>query len=169
MDKDPAKAYNAYTHACENGDQRGCHALGLMHAEGRHVPQNIPAALGHLGSACSAGEGVSCGAMALILRLQSPPDIEKSLVYCRKGCELGDLDSCAQEAYIFTQPPRSDMKQAAHLFKRYCNQSHAKSCFNYAVMLYKGQGVAEDREHSLRVMSFACELGDAEACSSIGR
>jgi len=168
-DVDNAKARTLYEKACSEKDAKGCHGLGLMYAEGRGVEQNVSVAVKMLGVACELEEGASCGAAAYLLRSQTQPDLNSSLMYAQKGCGFGNLDACAQEAFIYTQPPRTNLPQAAHLFKTNCSRNHAKSCFNYAAMLHQGQGVAADPNEALRVMKHACVLGDAEACAVLNR
>ena len=168
-DVDIEKARSLYEKACSDKDPKGCHSLGLMYAEGRGVEQNISVAVKMLGVACEMKEGVSCGAASYLLRSQQQPDLTSSLSYAQKGCGFGNMDACAQEAFIYTQPPRTNWPQAAHLFKENCARNHAKSCFNYAAMLHKGQGVTTDANEALRVMKHACVLGDGEACAVLNR
>ena len=168
-DVDLEKSRTLYEKACSQKDPKGCHGLGLMYAEGRGVEQNISVAVKMLGTACEMKEGVSCGAASYLLRSQTSPDLASSLMYAQKGCEFGNLDACAQEAFIYTQSPRVNLPQAAHLFKENCSRNHAKSCFNYAAMLHQGQGVASDPQEAFRVMKHACVLGDGEACAILQR
>ncbi len=168
-DANVEEARGFYEKACTMKDPKGCHGLGLMYAEGRGVEQNVSVAIKMLGVACEMKEGVSCGAAAYLLRSQSTPDLSSSLQFAQKGCGYGNLDACAQEAFIYTQPPRTNLPQAAHLFKQNCARNHAKSCFNYAAMLHQGQGVAVDPTEALRVMKHACVLGDGEACAVLNR
>ena len=168
-DVDVERARTLYEKACSEKDAKGCHGLGLMYAEGRGVEQNISVAVKMLGVACEMKEGVSCGAASYLLRSQASPDLTSSLMYAQKGCGYGNLDACAQEAFIYTQSPRTNLPQAAHLFKENCSRNHAKSCFNYAAMLHQGQGVPSDPTEAFRVMKHACVLGDAEACTILQR
>ena len=155
-----------YEKACSAKDAKGCHGLGLMYAEGRGVEQDISVAVKMLGIACEMKEGVSCGAASYLLRSQTSPDLASSLMYAQKGCGYGNLDACAQ-TFIYTQSPRINFPQAAHLFKEDCSRNHAKSCFNYAAMLHQGQGVPSDPQEAFRVMKHACVLGDAEKRGTI--
>ena len=167
LDQDNAMAVQFYQLACTNNEATGCHALGLMHAEGRSFVKNVDIAIQFLDKACQLKQSSSCGVVALLYRMQTPMNIAKSLEYSQKGCALNDLDSCSQEAFIYTQEPYADYPKAASLFKNYCSQNHAKSCFNYAVMLYQGQGISVDQEQSLRVMKYSCTLGYQEACKTL--
>lgn len=167
IDQNEKRAFELYKWACDQKESTGCHALGLLYTEGRSVEKNSQTGARYLSLACELGQGSSCGVMALLYRMQTPPNIQEALRSAQKGCQVGDLDSCSQEAFIYTQAPRTDLPKAASLFKRYCAQNHAKSCFNYAVMLYNGQGVSIDKQQSLKVMEYSCTLGYAEACKTL--
>ena len=91
------------------------------------------------------------------------------MTYAKKGCQGGDINSCATEAFLYSNAPYTDKGRAAFLFGQACERNHAKSCFNYAVLLYQGDGVPRDEVRSRMVMQRACSLGEQPACRAIGR
>lgn len=112
------KAAQNYRAACEKGEPRGCHQLGVMMIMGEGIPTAPARGLVFLSKACDAKLQPSCEQLLKVLTIQcgrSEPDadactvlgrlhikgergiemnIVKGVEYLRRGCGGGDSDGC---------------------------------------------------------------------------
>lgn len=110
------KAAQSYRFACDKGDLRGCHNLGIMKINAEGIPRDGPGGLLLLNKACESGQRPSCEQMIKTLsmlcsrndgdactilgRLYIKGDrgletnVTKGVEYLQKGCTAGDKDGC---------------------------------------------------------------------------
>lgn len=110
------KAAASYRFACQKGDMRGCHNLGVMMINAEGIPADRPGGLLLLNKSCDSGQRASCDQMVRLLtvlcgrsdgdactilgRLYIKGDkgletnVTKGLEYLRRGCSAGDKDGC---------------------------------------------------------------------------
>ena len=63
-----------------------------------------------------------------------------------------------------------DLDVAHRLFLTGCDQGHGLSCHRLALLHYSGHGLPEkDYARATSLMTSACNLGDLEACTTLGR
>jgi len=112
------KAAQNYRTACEKGEPRGCHQLGVMMIMGEGIPPAPARGLAFLSRACDAKLLPSCDQLLKVLTIQcnrTEPDADactvlgrlhlkgergidtniiKGVEYLRPGCRGGDNDGC---------------------------------------------------------------------------
>ncbi|MGC4067901.1 MAG: tetratricopeptide repeat protein [Polyangiaceae bacterium] len=90
---------------------------------------------------------------------------------CEKQCASNDAESCATAGYFYQlgkggldrSPERS-----FELASKGCSLGSALGCYNRALLLDSGEGVAKNRGEALNDFDAACRHGIGEACFAAG-
>ena len=118
--KDPAGALAAYRLGCEANSVEACAALGAMLLLGPKATRDISEARAHLGTACTAGLGPTCGVLG-----DTAETPEDALTWWVRGCEHDDTWSCwrGYRALRKEEPDR-----AIQLATVACEQGFRRAC-----------------------------------------
>ena len=165
-EKNVTRALLYFKGACDAGVGQGCFSLALAHLEGKGKPQNIGEGIRLMTKACENLDTRGCAKSAALLRHEGRVAEARALLEI--GCKAEDSESCAQLAFLLSKDTPPDYPRAAALFSAACTQGHVHSCFNYAVMLHKGQGVAPQPRRATMLLKESCRLGVKEACQVTG-
>lgn len=94
--KDPFRAFDYSTRACELYDSDGCALLGFSYALGKGVLQDIHKALHYLAKSCDMKNGKGCNGAGMISeRLNNNEEARR---YFQKSCELKYQKGCENYA-----------------------------------------------------------------------
>ena len=82
--------------ACDAGDMRGCHDLGVMYADGNGVEKNEQKAVELYKKACDGGEMLGCFNLGTMYAKGSgtEKDLGKAAELFKKACDGGDMNGC---------------------------------------------------------------------------
>jgi TPR repeat protein len=90
---------------------------------------------------------------------------------CVKQCASGDAGSCAAAGYLYLVGQgglERSPERAFELASKACQLGSALGCYNRALQLDAGTGVAKDRSQALVEFDAACSRGIGEACFASG-
>ena len=126
----------------------------------RHVDNNSPEAIYHLGQAYFHG-----------LYEVLPKNYKKAAKIWKRGAELGDLTSMYSLGYLLEHGSESDgikvnKKKAKQLYQRAADRGYARAQYNLSCMLYK-EGPSSYRE-SFRYCKLAADRGYTSAEYNLG-
>lgn len=120
---------------------------------------------------CGMGYAASCNTLAFYYyngKVVQVDHTKAQKLYHRVCAELGDQLGCFNEANIM-RTTRKDPKSALVSYQSACNAGHQPSCYNLAVMTYKG--VAMDKPHKKRAKKLfnkSCQAGYKKSCKVVG-
>ena len=108
-------AFGEFNFACQKGDKRGCHQLGLLYVYAPKPKKDTDKAFKIFVKNCDGGHAASCfvpswfyadGISAII-------DAKKSLDMITKSCDIGYGEGCAEpaRAYARNQNAQQDVKK----------------------------------------------------------
>ena len=138
------RIHSALERACAGGEMSACVDLAAR-VGGRRAEELYR-------SACDAGEGRGCHALAAIVRQSWK--LESQLVAAvqldEKACELGTVDGCvtAGQAYLFGSGVVQDAEHGLELLERGCTPEIGSSCETLAQIWEQGIGVRSDPERA---------------------
>jgi TPR repeat protein len=91
----------------------------------------------------------------------------------RKACELGHADACRGLAGMFDfgqgldrNPRRASefWARAVKLHRTGCDGGGMRDCFELGILMFRGQGIAQDQPEAARLYRQACDGGNANGC-----
>lgn len=94
--KDPFKAFDYSTMACELYDSDGCGLLGLAYVLGNGVPQDTHQGLYYLIKSCDMQNAKGCNGAGVVLRGLN--NDEEAKAYFKRSCELKYQEGCSNYA-----------------------------------------------------------------------
>lgn len=116
--RDPTKAFQMYTYACQNGSDLGCFYLAEMYVSGpllygEGVPQDLVKGRAMLETLCANNlvvvGGMACSQLGFLVGegRGGIKDSERAVRLFQRGCELHDIVGCDGPARL-----RNGMRQA---------------------------------------------------------
>jgi hypothetical protein len=173
-------ALDHFTRACKNGDPRGCYNVGVLTEPKMREnagaagpdPLLVAAVTTAYSDACDLGFQRGCAMLVPYLRglEYAVHDSAKAITVARAACEAGENFACAElaEIYYTGEGTAPDLPEAARLFRHLCDaQWQADSCFNYALMLGKGEVGAPEASGVVRYYRLGCRRGSDAACINL--
>ena len=161
--KDPVKAEEMFTRACEAKDPEGCYKLGIgwgsdtdslerfrFACEANHAD-----ACAELGYAYSKGKGVT-------------PDPVRARELAERACTAGSSNGCANLGIYLLQGRGgpADLPRAATVSRKACDAGNGGACSRLADLYEDGRGVTKDLIAARRISQRACDLGGG--CNNLG-
>ena len=158
--------------AAEQGDAEAQHNLGLMHAEGRGVPQDDGEAVQWYRKAAEQGLAeaqVKLGAMYATGR-GVPQDDGEAVQWYRKAAEQGLAKAQSHLGFMYAvgRGVPQDDGEAVQWYRKAAEQGLAKAQSHLGFMYAVGRGVPQDDGEAAQWYRQAAEQGDAEAQFSLG-
>ncbi|MCB9795593.1 MAG: sel1 repeat family protein [Alphaproteobacteria bacterium] len=172
VDKQAAVAL--YARACELGDGNGCKNLGYLYQHGAGVPVDITEALAQYEAGCALDHVSSCGMVAELHFGGQAPNSSDVVAFSRYGqvCSLGAGMGCYFAGVMKKQgrAPAEDEVAAFTWMVRGCRaaQPYAPACVQ-AGLISEGDGTERGPVIAREAYVRACELGEADGCSEVGR
>ena len=161
--KDPAKAEEMFTRACEAKDPEGCYQLGLgwgsdasslerfrFACEAKHAD-----ACAELGYAYSNGKGIT-------------PDPVRARELAERACDGGSRNGCANLSIylLLGRGGPIDLARAATVSRKACDAGDGNACSRLADLYEDGRGVTKDLIAARRISQRACDHGGG--CNNLG-
>jgi tetratricopeptide (TPR) repeat protein len=157
--------------ACEGGDQKACHNLGVLYENGEGVTQDYAQARAFYQKACDLGEMLGCKGLGYLYQFGrgGPLDYGQSRVLYQKACEGGEMLSCDSLGVLYDngQGVTQDYAQARTLFQKACDGGDMYGCKNLGTLYQDGRGVPQDYGQARALYKKACDGGYAGACDNL--
>lgn len=169
-----------YRRACDGGDLRACHNLGLSFEVGEGGAQSATLAASLYERACEGGLAVSCSHLGALYFGEAEAAARaggargeegrgwatRAQERLRRACELGAREGCSRLATLLTSPwvsPRR-VEEAWGLWERACDASAGERPEPYACLELSQWSLRHPDERRA-----LCAQGAAEACLSLDR
>jgi len=168
-----SQAAELYRRACDGGERKGCHDLGLMYYRGEGVAKDLNRAAGLYKRACDAGGTGGCLDLGLMyLRGEGvPKDPKRAADFYKRACDAGSPPGCTDlgRMYHNGEGVEKDLNRAADFFKRACDAAGTGGCLDLGLMYLRGQGVPMDRNRAADLFKKACDAGLDRGCENLAR
>ncbi|MBH23504.1 MAG: hypothetical protein CMH57_03370 [Myxococcales bacterium] len=186
--KDPKRAHELHTRACEGGWPAACFSLALMLKD--QTPPRPQEALVAASKACRAGVVRACAytARALGEGRSVARDLKSAARFHEVACEAGSLRDCLSLALLLDDGTPEEPARVAALYEKACEGSDdlLLACARLGKMLGLGLGVPEDLKRGqelllkacnavptscglgVKVFQKGCDRGDADICNDLG-
>ncbi len=168
-----SQAAELFRRACDGGERKGCHDLGLMYFRGEGVAKDLHRAADLYKRACEAGGTGGCLDLGLMyLRGDGvPKDLNRAADFYKRACDLGSPPGCTDLGRMYSdgEGVAKDPNRAAELFKRACDGGGAGGCADLGMMYMHGHGVPKDRDRAAELFKKACDMGLDRACENLAR
>lgn len=170
LDRDSARALDAFRRACALGVERGCTNREILATRLRGRAGD-PATRAAWAAACEAGDGGAC--VDLGRALQGEGEAAAAAARYRQSCGADPRSSggraCTDLGVLLLRGQPPDPALAASYFKRGCAGGDPAGCMNAARALYLGEGVGRDPTLARQYLDTACRGGSRAACSRLER
>ncbi len=168
-----AQAAELYRRACDGGERKGCHDLGLMYYNGEGVMQDLNRAAGLYKRACDEGGTGGCLDLGEMYSRGDgvPKDLNRAADLFKRACDAGGAPGCTDlgRMYRHGEGVAQDLNRAADLFKKACDAGGSVGCLDLGEMYIRGQGVLEDRNRAADLFKKACDAGVHRGCENLAR
>ena len=101
--KDYDKAFESFKKACDDGNMRACHNLGVMYEKGNGVEKNEQKAVELYKKVCDGGEMFGCHNLGVMYTNGNgvEKDFGKAAELFKKACDGGDMNGCRSLDIIY--------------------------------------------------------------------
>jgi TIR domain/Sel1 repeat len=169
--KEFLQAAELYRRACDGGERKGCHDLGLMYYRGDGVAQDLNHAADFFKRACDAGGPAGCLDLGLMyLRGEGvPKDLNRAADLYRRACDAGAPPGCTDLGRMYRNGEGvvQDLNRAADFFKRACDAGGSVGCLDLGSMYLRGEGVPKDLNRAADLFTRACNAGVNRGCENL--
>ncbi len=168
------RALEALEQGCKLGSMLSCAELGIRYRDGLGVEVQREKALDLFEQACALGEPSGCLGLGTLAEREAKraiaggadgaSSLKQAMELYRRACEGGWPEGCTAAGMLF-QHGYGDLSD--HGLKWYdwaCRGGDAQGCYRLAVMLSKGDGVAQNEGRAVELYRYACENGIPDAC-----
>gem|GEM_PF-1814648 len=125
-------AFGEFNFACQKGDKRGCHQLGLLYVYAPKHKKDTDKAFKIFVKNCDGGHAASYFVPSWFYDggISATKDAKKSLDMITKSCDIGYGAGCAEpaRAYARGQNAQQDVKKEQIFTERACLNGYFKSC-----------------------------------------
>ncbi|HYW39651.1 MAG TPA: TIR domain-containing protein [Terriglobales bacterium] len=168
-----SQAAELYQKACDGGERKGCHDLGLMYYKGEGVVKDLNRAARLFKRACDAGGSGGCQDLGLMYSRGEgvAKDLIRAADLYKRACDAGAAPGCTDLGLMYNKGEgvAKDLNRAADLFKRACGAGGSGGCLNLGSMYLRGQGVPKDLDRAADLFKKACDLGLDRGCENLAR
>ena len=168
-----SQAAELYRKACDGGERKGCHDLGLMYYRGEGMAKDLNRAAGLFKRACDAGGSGGCQDLGLMYSRGEgvAKDLTRAAGLFKRACDAGIAPACTDLGLMYYkgEGEAKDLVHAADLYKRACDAGGSGGCLNLGSMYLRGQGVSMDRNRAADLFKKACDLGNDRGCENLAR
>jgi len=165
------QAAELFRRACDGGERKGCHDLGLMYFNGEGVAKDLNRAAGLYKRACDAGGVGGCLDLGLMyLRGEGvAKDPNRAADFYKRACDAGGAPGCTDLGRMYRdgEGVAKNLDRAADLFKRACDGGGAVGCEDLGSMYLHGDGVPKDRNLAANLFKKACDGGLNRGCEHL--
>gem|GEM_PF-3450704 len=155
---------------CHQNNAQACLRIGLLWAEGKNGPKNLPKAREFYEAACDMEMWDGCVLLENLLAIEEDQKgLEKIKKISADRCEIGQSKACYLLAMMWhdgTGGPK-DSVSSREYFSRACELEHARSCIFVGNMWAEGKGGAQDHTVAREFFSRSCDLYDGVGCLAL--
>jgi uncharacterized protein len=166
-----SQAAELYRKACDGGERKGCHDLGLMYYRGEGMTKDLNRAAGLFKRACDAGGSGGCQDLGLMYSRGEGvvKDLNRAAGLFKRACDAGIAPGCTDLGLMYYkgEGEAKDLLHAADLFKRACDAGGSGGCLNLGSMYSRGEGVSMDRNRAADLFKKACDFGLDRGCENL--
>jgi len=166
-----SQAAELYRKACDGGERKGCHDLGLMYYRGEGMERDLNQAAGLFKRACDAGGFGGCQDLGLMYSRGEgvAKDLNRAAGLFKRACDAFLAPGCTDLGLMYYkgEGEAKDLNHAADLFKRACDAGGSGGCLNLGTMYRRGEGVSMDRNRAADLFKKACDLGNDRGCENL--
>jgi TPR repeat protein len=170
--KEFSQAAELYRKACDGGERKGCHDLGLMYYRGEGVAKDLDRAADLFKRACDAGGSGGCQDLGLMYSRGEgvAKDLNRAAGLFKRACDAFIAPGCTDLGLMYYkgEGEAKDLNHAADLFQRACDAGGSGGCLNLGRMYRRGEGVPIDRNRAADLFRKACDLGLDRGCENRG-
>lgn len=152
---------------CAGETRQACFDLGVLLAEGRHVPRDDARAAALFTRACGTDLGTECQKLGTLLdgRRDRPDDDARAPGLLAGACDKEFAGACLELGSRLEEGRgmRKDEARAEAIYAKSCDHNHGQSCFNLGALLAKRPG-AVSQAHATAAYARGCALGSQDAC-----
>jgi TPR repeat protein len=168
-----SQAAELYRRACDGGERKGCHDLGLMYYNGEGVAKDLNRAADLYKRACDEGGTGGCMDLGEMYSRGEgvPKDLKRAADFFKRACDAGGAPGCTDlgRMYRHGEGVTQDLNRAADLFKKACDAGGSVGCLDLGEMYMRGQGVLKDRNRAADLFKKACDAGVHRGCENLAR
>lgn len=158
-------AFGKFNFACQKGDKRGCHQLGLLYVYAPKPKKDTDKAFKIFVKNCDDGHAASCFVPSWFYAggISATIDAKKSLDMIIKSCDIGYGEGCAEpaRAYARSQNAQQDVKKEQIFTQRPAQTDTSKVAWKRKNFT-KGQRTRTIKTD--KIFDVSCERGIYEAC-----
>jgi TPR repeat protein len=159
---------------CSESNQHGCVLLARSMERGEDgIERDANRAFELFREACTRSSPTGCyeyGQLALRADGDRPADVPAAMRALGAACDDNEAQACVMLAGIVERIEHPETpRRVAALYGRACQLENPGACLVMAVLVLRGQGVAQDVERALPMLDRACTAGAGSACSELAR
>ncbi len=171
--------------ACDGGFGRACYDLGVRYLLGDTVAHDVTRAVEHVIQACDLQDPAACQFAGMLARdgVGIPRAGNTARGFFARACDLGAYQACAELELPDAVPGDEELRVIAESpvehnglgdtplrrTARLCDAGYMVGCTALAQAYAEGAGVESDIAHATDLRDRACDWGELEACSALGR
>jgi TPR repeat protein len=167
--KDPVRAGQLFTFACNKGLVIACSNLGILYEKGEGMEMDIGRAVELYRRACDGGDAkYGCSLLAHMFEQGKgvTADVSRAKVLRERACDAGHAPDCF--ALGLRQEKAKNLPKAASLFQRACDGGVAQACVKVGEAFSTGRGMERDPTAAVSALERACNAGSQEGCGAYG-
>lgn len=162
FEANPEQSFYWFNEAAKKGSDVGMYNLGYCYKNGFGVEVDVEQAaewfkksaeLGRLDAMCELGEYYQ----------DSLVDFKKAKMWYLKAAELGNAEAQNKLSVLYAENLVPNYEEAIKWCKEAMQQNYPDAYRNYAMWLWNGTGVKEDREEAMKMMQKAISFGHPNA------
>lgn len=162
-----ALAEATFRQGCKDGDAHSCSVLGVMYETGHGVVRDERRAARLFGRSCQRGNARACVSMGRMM--ENGKSVRRDLAGAEMmydaACRANERQGCFELGRLHAD--RGEMRRAAKLLGRACDDGYALACDALGVMTQEGRGVRESPARAKSLFLRACRGGHTEACERL--
>lgn len=132
--RDDARALELFVRGCDGGELESCNDLGMLHQQGRGVPQDAPRARSLYQRACEGSVAVACTNLGSMMASGQggPQDYVGALELYTRACDAKDALGCNELGGLYEGGlgVAKNSGRALDLYRRACASRLPKACEN---------------------------------------
>lgn len=169
VERDLARAGEAYARACDGGAFDVCNTVGEMHRQTGPLEGGAERAEALFQRACDGGSSAGC--LNLGLAFAERDDFVRAVTLYERSCNGGWAPGCHQvgHAYETGEGVRADGQKALAWYGQACDGEFVDACVSAATVYMTGTLVPADTAWAQRFLSRAVALLDQGCQAGAGR
>ena len=168
---DYQKSFEFFEKGCRLDNAISCHGLAWLYDQGIGVQKDSKKAYKTYLKSCNLGWNLGCTNVGSMLATGTgvEQDTHKAIGFYKKSCATDERKACELLTILERQEKEIESnKKDIENYTLMCKHNDIKMCLHLADIYYKGIGVEKNIEESTKILLKVCNMGEAEACNSLG-